>query len=484
MPLPLFQRLMSGYLVFMLVLVAVGVFVSVQLNRLNVIIQKVAHVDSEIIRLGEALTESTASLVRFEKRYLVTRDEAFYRRFEEIRQAQKNIQDRLRHLASAGDMVRQVAPIARLSQAYFDRVEQERERAAGRDGSVDGIEATRTGELIDALRQHLLHLISRARLARDAKIALSSRISVNVVRTSVAAVLIGVTIGLLVSFGNARSINRSIKRLQRKTREVAAGRFKPLPPIEAPPEIASLSRDFDAMCLRLGELNAMKEDFIRHVSHELRTPLTAIKEASSLLEEDRFRREPEHQRQLLAIVKDECDRLIASVNRMLDLSRMEAGMMDYAIAPLDLLEILRTSVLKLAPIAISRDIALEIKPVEMLPAVAADGERIHQVLENLIGNALKFSSAGGTVRIEASLAPHNGDGLLVRVVDAGCGIPADQLDNIFDKFHRIDVGHETGRGTGLGLSITKHIVTAHGGKLWAESRLGQGSTFCFTLPLA
>ncbi|MDJ0802189.1 MAG: ATP-binding protein [Desulfobacterales bacterium] len=484
MPLPLFQRLMAGYLVFMLVLVAVGGFVWVQLNRLNVIIQKVAHVDSEIIRLGETLTDTTASLVRFEKRYLVTRDEAFYRRFEEIRLTHKNIQDRLRHLARAEDLARQVAPIGRLSHAYFSRVEWEHARAAGRDVSAEGAEATLTAELIDALRQHLQLLINRARLARDAKIALSSRISVNVVRTSVAAVLIGVAISLLVSFGNARSINRSIKRLQRKTREVAAGRFTPLPPIEAPPEIASLSRDFDVMCLRLGELNAMKEDFIRHVSHELRTPLTAIKEASSLLQEDRFRREPEHQRQLLTIVKDECDRLIASVNRMLDLSRMEAGMMDYLIAPMDFLEILRASVLKLAPIAISRDIALEIKPVENLPAVAADSERIHQVLENLIGNALKFSAAGGAVRIEVSVAQDNGDEMLVRVVDTGCGIPADQLDNIFDKFRRIDVGHETGRGTGLGLSIAKHIVAAHGGKLWAESRLGQGSVFCFTLPLA
>ena len=484
MPLPLFQRLMSGYIVFMLVLVAVGIFVSIQLNRLNVIIQKVAHVDSEIIRLGEALTDTTASLVRFEKRYLVTGDEAFYRRFGEIRQAHKNIQDRLRHLATAGEMASEVAPIGRLSHAYFSRVEREREGAARRDAAVDGLAAARTAELVDALRQHLQHLISRARRVRDAKIELSSRISANVVRTSVAAVLLGVAIGLLVSFGSSRSINRSIQRLQAKTREVAAGRFKPLPPIEAPPEIASLSREFDAMCLRLGELNAMKEDFIRHVSHELRTPLTAIKEASSLLQEDRFRREPESQRQLLAIVKDECDRLIASVNRMLDLSRMEAGMMDYDFAPLDFLEILRTSVLKLAPIAIARGIALEIKPVDKLPAVRADRDRIHQILDNLIGNALKFSATGGAVRIEAAVARDNGDGLLVRVADTGCGIPVDQLDNIFDKFHRIDVGHETGRGTGLGLSIAKHIVAAHGGKLWAESQLGKGSVFCFTLPLA
>ncbi len=476
---------MSGYLAFMLVLVAVGVFVSIQLNRLNVIIQKVAHVDSEIIRMGEALSETTTSLVRFEKRYLVTRDVAFYRRFQEIRRAYERMQDRLKLLAAAEDLAPQVERIASLSRAYLAQVEKDHSRAQEHSDTMNGIYLARKTELIDGIRQHLQHMISRARLRRDEKIDLSSRISTAVIRLSMVAVLVGIAIGLLVSLGSTRSINRSIKQLQSKTREVAAGRFAPLPPIESPPEIASLSREFDVMCLRLGELNAMKEDFIRHVSHELRTPLTAIKEASSLLLEERFRQEPEYQHQLLGIVKDECNRLIASVNRMLDLSRMEAGMMDYAFEPLDLLEVLRRCVLKLAPIAISRKIALEIcPPSRELPKVKADRDRIYQLLENLIGNALKFSETGGEVRIETTFADNPPAGLLVRVVDRGCGIPTDQLDNIFDKFHRIDDGRETGRGTGLGLSIAKHVVAAHGGKLWAESRLGQGSTFCFTLPLA
>ncbi len=475
---------MSGYLAFMLVLVAVGVFVSIQLNRLNVIIQNVAHVDSEIIRLGEALADTTASLVRFEKRYLVTRDEAFYRRFMEIRRAYTIMQERLKQLATADDIARQAARIRDASQAYFDLVEREHELVQGDEDRVEGIYQARKTALIDALGQHLHHMINRVRLLRDDKIDQSSRISSAVIRLSIAAVLVGIAIGLLVSFGSTRSINRSILQLQRKTREVAAGRFTPLPPIQSPPEIASLSREFDIMCLRLGELNAMKEDFIRHVSHELRTPLTAIKEASSLLLEERFRREPEYQHQLLTIVKDECDRLIASVSRMLDLSRMEAGMMDYAFEPLDLLEILRQSVLKLAPIAIARGIALEIRPVRALPAVRADRDRIYQLMENLIGNALKFSEAGGDVCIETTIDEDPTTGLLVRVTDNGCGIPSDQLENIFDKFHRIDDGRETARGTGLGLSIAKHIVAAHGGKLWAESRLGRGSAFCFTLPLA
>jgi two-component system sensor histidine kinase GlrK len=484
MPLPLFQRLMSGYLVVMLVLAAVGIFVSIQLNRLNTIIQKVAHVDSEIIRLGEALTETTASLVRFEKRYLVTKDDAFYRRFKEIRRAYLNIHERLKSLAALEGIARQVERIGVVSHDYFALVDREHELVRVDEDQTTGVYHERKSDLIEALRQHLHHLISSVRRLRDEKIELSSRISTSVVRMSILTVLVGIAIGLLVSFGNTRSINRSIKTLQRKTREVAAGRFTPLPAIDSPPEIASLSQEFDTMCLRLGELSAMKEDFIRHVSHELRTPLTAIKEASSLLLEERFRQQPENEHQLLGIVKDECERLIASVNRMLDLSRMEAGMMDYVFESLSLPDLVRRSVLKLAPIAIARGISLEIRPVADLPKVRADRERIYQLLENLIGNALKFSETGGDVCIEMSAPEMSPATLRVQVVDSGCGIPSDQLENIFDKFHRIDDGRETGRGTGLGLSIAKHIVTAHGGKIWAESRLGAGSTFCFTLPLA
>ncbi|MBL0713391.1 MAG: HAMP domain-containing protein [Desulfosarcina sp.] len=484
MPLTLFQRLMSGYLAFMLVLVVVGIFVSIQLNRLNAIIQKVANVDSEMIRLGEALTETTSSLVRFEKRHLATKDDAFYWRFIEIRRAYFKIHDRLRNLAGTDDITHQIDRIGALSHDYFALVDREHELVHVDEDQITGVYHERKADSVEAVRQHLQHLINSVRRLRDAKINLSSRISSSVARMSILTVLVGIAIGLVVSFANTRRINRSIKQLQRKTREVAAGRFTPLPPIQAPPEIASLSQEFDTMCLRLGELNEMKEDFIRHVSHELRTPLTAIKEASSLLLEERFKQQPENQRQLLGIVKDECDRLIASVNRMLDLSRMEAGMMDYAFESVNFLNLVRRSVLKLAPIAIARGVSLEIRPVKALPGVRADRARVYQLLENLIGNALKFSDTGGDVRVEMEASETMPDALLVRVVDSGCGIPADQLENIFDKFHRIDDGRETRRGTGLGLSMAKHIVAAHGGKIWAESRLGKGSAFCFTLPLA
>jgi len=287
----------------------------------------------------------------------------------------------------------------------------------------------------------------------------------------------------LISFINARRINRSIHRLQEKTDDVASGHFGSLPPIESPPEIAALTRDFNRMCDRLQELNDMKEDFIYHVSHELRTPLTAIREASSMLLEGCFNERPDHQNQLLTIVKDECARLIKSINHMLDLSRMEAQMMDYAFKTIAILPLVRACILKLAPIAMAKNVLLELTPNEALPNVRADQDRLYQLMDNLLGNALKYTGAGGDVRIALQPDADDAGFLQVQITDTGCGIPQSALKTIFDKFRRIDSGQDTERGTGLGLSIAKHIVMAHGGKIWATSQPGSGSVFYFTLPV-
>jgi two-component system sensor histidine kinase GlrK len=291
-------------------------------------------------------------------------------------------------------------------------------------------------------------------------------------------------IGLFISFYNARQINQSIQRLQKKTHDVAKSRFSTLAPIESPPEIAALTRDFNQMCHRLEELNDMKEDFIYHVSHELRTPLTAIREASSMLLEGHFATQPDRQSQLLSIVKDECDRLIRSINRMLDLARMEAQMMDYHFKPLDILPLMRACILKLAPIALAKKVRIELTPTDQLPHVRADGDRLYQLLDNLMGNALKYTAAQGEIRIAAIKNHEDSSFIQVQIQDTGCGIPQGELKTIFEKFRRIDKGQETERGTGLGLSIAKHIVMAHGGKIWATSQPGHGSAFTFTLPVA
>lgn len=192
---------------------------------------------------------------------------------------------------------------------------------------------------------------------------------------------------------------------------------------------------------------------------------------------------PAKQHELLSITNKECERLIDSVNRILDLSRMEAKMMDYQLKQCRLFPVIQRTVLNLAPIAQRKNIDLELKPAADLPPIRMDGERIGQVMENVVGNALKFSAAGGKVVITAVLKNRAKRWIEICVSDTGCGIPEENLGKIFDRFKRIDRGRETTLGTGLGLSIAKHIIADHGGKIWVQSEAGKGSRFFFTLPV-
>jgi two-component system, NtrC family, sensor histidine kinase GlrK len=270
--------------------------------------------------------------------------------------------------------------------------------------------------------------------------------------------------------------------LKEKTKEVAKGCYPQRLNISSPPEIRDLATAFDTMCERLRELDDMKKDFISHVSHKLRTPLTAIQEASNMLLEGVFTRAPEREYELFSIIKDECKRLIDEVNRILDLSRMEAGMMDYHFEISSIIPIIQNIVLKLMPLAHKNGVDLEMKLIDMLPLVRMDQDRITQVVEELLGNALKFTAERGKITISA-LA--NKKGMLeVSVADTGCGIPKKELERVFDKFKRIEGGRAAERGTGLGLSLAKHIITVHGGQIWAGSEPEKGSVFSFTLPVS
>jgi two-component system sensor histidine kinase GlrK len=322
------------------------------------------------------------------------------------------------------------------------------------------------------------------RLKRDEKVDLSTKISHRTLRVTMVTAALTIVLGIMISFYITRSIGKPIALLGQKTKEIATGRFQKISNVQSPPEIKQLAEDFNFMSERLEQLDSMKLDFVSHVSHELRTPLTSIKAASSILLENTYDGSPERRKELLAIIHDECDRLIGAVNRILDISRMEAGMMDYRFSEGELAPVVQKIVLKLAPLAQRKRIELELMPFPELPLVRMDTDRVMQVVENLLGNALKFTPAGGKVIVVLSPRKDGGGFVEVSIADTGSGIPKEHLARIFERFKRIELGRETTIGTGLGLSIVKHIIADHGGKLWVRSTPGKGSTFSFALPVA
>ena len=180
---------------------------------------------------------------------------------------------------------------------------------------------------------------------------------------------------------------------------------------------------------------------------------------------------------LLTIIAEESDRLIGLVNSVLDLSKLESGMLLLNVRQTELAPLIATVVDEMGPLAESKHIRI-VRDASALHAVPMDAEKILQVLRNLIGNALKFTPRGGTVSIAART---EGNTVVVQVSDTGPGIPKDLAAAVFDKFRQLP-GDGRFAGTGLGLAIVKHIVEMHGGSVWVHSEPGNGSTFAFQLP--
>lgn len=479
----LLKRLTAGYGAILLMVILLGVYMAYNLKQLNELIRGTAA-DGITINHMEQLRESMFSLASFEKKYFISQDPDFREKFLEIRNYFSAELNSVAQRMDTESKQQQYAEVRRLYDQYLVLFNAENQRiSAGGSFPSDDYES-RNEVIVDGINYRLKGIVDSFRLDREKKLQASGTVSVRVLDMTVITGVAIIAFGILISFINARSINRSIVMLQKKTREIARGRYVGIPALSGPPEIQALADDFNRMSDKLKQLDEMKIDFINRVSHDLRTPLTAIKEASDMLMEGVYAESPEKQRQLLAITKEECARLINSVNRILDLSRMEVKMMEYRFQPCNLVPLIQHAVLKLAPLARSKAIELELCPVPELPAVKVDAERVGQVLENLIGNAIKFTPGRGRVRIQAAAMSRKRDAVAVAVTDTGSGIPQESLEFIFDKFSRVSSDGQSIGGSGLGLAIAKHIVEDHGGRIWARSKPGSGSTFYFTLPAA
>jgi signal transduction histidine kinase len=229
------------------------------------------------------------------------------------------------------------------------------------------------------------------------------------------------------------------------------------------------------------ELDRMKTEFVSQVSHELRTPLTAIKGFTELLLEDDGSSANEEQREYLTIVKSNVDRLVALINDLLDISRIESGKIVLNLEAVDVATLVQAVATTMQPLLERKEQTIAVCTEPGLPAVHADQDRVMQVLTNLVGNAHKYTGTGGTIDVDAS---RQGDRVCIAVRDNGVGIPPEDIPKLFTRFFRVDSSLTRAiGGTGLGLSIAKSIVELHGGTISVESELGKGSVFSFTLPI-
>ncbi|HEY1372263.1 MAG TPA: HAMP domain-containing sensor histidine kinase [Candidatus Binatia bacterium] len=479
MRLTLFSRLVCGYLAIFLLMTAVGLYAVYQLRRIQDITRSVLERDRRTLDLGEKLGETMLSQVRYEKKFFITKDRVLYDQFLLFEKDFERLLDDADGIADLRGKALLDA-IRAQHQRYGKLVGEELEFVQSKQPYSESSYREEKENAVNGVIGDLEKLKARGQQRSEGKLTGLAAAGDDAHRVAVliaaAALILVVAISLLIT----RSVTKPLTILKERTSLIARGEFEGKVDLTSPPEIAELARAFNLMCDRLKDLDNMKSDFFSMMSHELRTPLTSIKEGIGLLLEGVGGTVTDKQRRLLTILAEESQRLISLVNSLLDLSKMEAGMMTYHLQPASLASVIDRTVTELGPLAEAKRIKIEARIREPIPLVKMDPDRILQALRNLVGNAVKFTPDGGRVTLQA--AQKNGS-VEVAVSDTGPGIAADDLPMIFDKYRQ---GSSKSaymlRGTGLGLAIVKHIITSHGGQVWVESEAGQGSSFIFVLP--
>ncbi len=251
-------------------------------------------------------------------------------------------------------------------------------------------------------------------------------------------------------------------------------------------QLKQRAEELQAANEKLQELDKMKDSFLSTVSHELRTPLTSIKSFAEILltyDEDK-----ETQREFLTIINQESDRLTKLINDFLDLSKIEAGRMQWDDREQSLIPIVQNALNITQALAKEKNLIIEFNAPEDMPVVSCDRDRLMQVVTNLLSNSIKFTPIGGKIIVGIKAAAGGSDGssgtVVVSVADNGIGIAPENHEAVFEKFKQVgDTLTDKPKGTGLGLPICKEIVEHYGGKVWVESELGKGAVFLFSLPI-
>jgi signal transduction histidine kinase len=460
-----------------LVLVGVAAWSLRAVDRLVSVNREISTRTIPALRIEASLRESLLALVRLETRYLVLRDQTyvslwgeraarigtdfeFLERFLATEDERARLGDvklafaeygaavgTERELVWRGETVRATQVSETVARRAFDRVEAALERL---------------GEGTQAALEHARHEAAR----------LEERTWTMVVGALIAAV----SAALAGTAAIAVRGTRALRRLRAATASVAEGSFREPVPIETRDEIGDLARSFNSMAVRLHEAETMKEEFYSTISHELRSPLTAVREGAHLLREGVPGPLTPKQARLVAIIEQSTERLLRLVNQVLDLARLQGGVLPLQRFWLDLDRAAGRAIEELRVLADERGVGVSRERGPGTFGMFGDEDRIVQVLVNLISNGIRFTPTGGAVRVRLVDA---GAEVEVHVEDTGAGIPATELPFVFDRFRQ---AHRGRGGAGLGLAIVQAMVDAHGGQVTVDSQEGKGTRFTVVLP--
>ena len=359
---------------------------------------------------------------------------------------------------------------------------------AGRVAEGRTLQLKEAGPLADKLERVTNQLVNRA----EADMVASIEAGENAYRTSrwtvLAFALGSIGLALLLGYAISWSLIEPVKRMDASLREIASGDFSRSVEVGNRDELGTLADNLNRMRNELGSLyaqldaaNRHKSEFLANMSHELRTPLNAVLGFSDILLQRMFGEMNEKQEEYLRDIRESGAHLLALINDILDLSKIEAGRMELEVTAFDLPQAVSDALTLVRERAMRRELTLNVAIDAGVATVRADERKVKQVLLNLLSNAIKFTPEGGRVTVHAMA----GDGCVqISVSDTGIGIAPEDQGVIFEEFRQVGTSAAKQEGTGLGLALCRKFIELHGGTIWVSSEVGSGSAFTFALPTA
>ncbi len=474
----IFGRLITGFAFIILLVLLANAYILKQVFDFRNISRQIIN-DNQIIYNLEKMSEYFLSMLRNERQYLYFKDKTFYQYFEKARNNfDKAYNEALKRVKNP-EIKEKLDKIAEIEASYITICQNEFKEIKHRSG-LDILKETKVDrkELTDAMINGFKIINQEVHQEINRLISELDRQSSACVQAVVLAMIFAVTLILIMALILTLNITRPLYLLISHTQELAKGDFSRRLDISSPPEIKKLADALNQMAEKLQEVDRLKSDFFALISHDLKHPLASIQEGAALLKEGTLGELNDQQEKIVNIIQEEGHKLLALIQDIMDLSKLEAGVMSFDFQEVDLRLIIDKVCREIEPLLTRQNLNLRLELEPELPWVKADILRIEQVLHNLLTNAIKFSPEGAEILLK--VFPQD-QGVVVAIKDQGPGIPKELQEHIFEKFAQISKGPRA-KGTGLGLAIVRLIVEAHGGKTWVESKEGEGSTFYFFLP--
>ncbi|MGD9849627.1 MAG: sensor histidine kinase [Nitrospirales bacterium] len=481
--LSIFWRLTLGYLTILALVIGVNLYILNQFRALTDLGAELATHHFPAVETAKRLITSLYSQLKSDKQYLVLRDTTLLKEFlQEAENFRKTLQA-LEEQEKGGEPLETLKRTRAFHEDFHTLFLSVGVEQADRSPEAIASYEAKRDALIEKMTKAINSYISGQEASVGDVLRNSHLKSVKIQEITQQLLLMALILGLGLAGIASYSILRPLRRVKAQIRRIGQGQFGGTIPLAVPQELRDLVGTINWMGEKLQQLDEMKSEFLANISHELRTPLTSIREGSQLLLDGIPGALNHDQRETLTIISESSQRLNHLIGNLLDLSRMEADMVAYNFSPTDLNKIALRSVEKMKFLAERKHIHVDCQLDGGRARVQeADGARMEQVFENLLSNAIKFSSEGSAVTMR-SRPLGEGGGIHFTVSDTGPGIPADDLPHIFERFYQGKTPE--GRnyvGSGIGLALAKRVLEAHGGRIWAESILGKGSSLHFSMP--